>query len=459
MDYVDALSWLYSLSDWERGVGWSGRENPDERWKLGRTRLLLDLAGAPDRRMVCVLVAGTKGKGSTAAMLEAVLRSAGYRTGLYTQPHLHTFRERIAIDGYPVSRDHFATAATRMRGLVDEAQHSHPEAGEPTTFEVTTAMALDLFAQHGVEVAVLEVGLGGRLDATNAVDPVLSVVTSISYDHTEVLGNTLRAIAIEKAGIARPGRVLLSSPQRPAARRALAQSAATVGARLRFAEPLSPAPGEPEPWRTRALLAVADGPQPVSLALVGDHQRENAGTVVAAVGELGRLGLSVSPEAIRRGLESVRWPGRFELVPGPVPVVVDGAHNRASARCLAATLRRYASFRHLYLVLGTFRDKDIGGIVAELAPISYRTIVTSSSSPRAMPPEKIAAVFRRRGFSPLVRVGVDAAVAAALKEATDRDLVCITGSFSVVAEARAALGLAVETDELAAVALLRRPPV
>ncbi len=222
MDYTQALSWLFSFSDWERGIGWSRAAPAEEQWQLGRTRALLDLAGAPDRQMVCVLIAGTKGKGSAATMLESVLRSAGYRTGLYTQPHLHTYRERIVVDGSPVTREAFAAAVCRFQALLDKAgllATTRP----PTTFEITTAIALDLFARAGAQVAVLEVGLGGRLDATNAVDPAVSVITSISYDHTDVLGRTLGSIAREKAGIARPGRPLVCSPQRPAARRAPAR--------------------------------------------------------------------------------------------------------------------------------------------------------------------------------------------------------------------------------------------
>ena len=213
-----ALAWLYSLADQERGVGWNPRASPDSQWKLGRTRALLDLAGGPDRQLKIALVAGTKGKGSTCAMLASILDAAGARCGLYTKPHLQSYRERIRVDGTAVAPDDFAEAVERMRRLVRELPR---EAGEPTTFEVTTAMALEVFARQGCDMAVVEVGLGGRLDATNATDPLVSVITSISYDHTAILGRTLGAIAGEKAGILRSGCRAFVAEQRPAAGRPL----------------------------------------------------------------------------------------------------------------------------------------------------------------------------------------------------------------------------------------------
>ena len=210
-----ALEWLYSLADQERGVGWNPRASPESQWKLGRTRALLDLAGAPDRQLRIALVAGTKGKGSTCATLASILAAAGVRCGLYTKPHLQTYRERVRVDGRAISEWDFSEAVERMRGFVRDLPRA---AGEPTTFEVTTALALDFFARRECKIAVIEVGLGGRLDATNASDPYLSIITSISYDHTAILGRTLGVIASEKAGILRQGRTALLAEQRPTAR-------------------------------------------------------------------------------------------------------------------------------------------------------------------------------------------------------------------------------------------------
>src|SRR6266851_1791661 len=277
-----ALEWLFSLADQERGVGWNPRASPEEQWKLGRTRALLDIAGAPDRSLRIALVAGTKGKGSTCAMLASMLGAAGVRCGLYTKPHLQTYRERIRIDGTAISSDAFADAVRRMRGYLAALPAA---AGEPTTFEVTTALALEEFVRQRCDLAVVEVGLGGRLDATNATDPFVSVITSISYDHTAILGRTLAAIAREKAGIMRPGRPTLLAEQRPAAMRALRQACRDLGANCQVVPPLDH-----------------------GVPLAGTHQRQNAALAVAAA----RLMTDVDDEAVNHGLQRLRWPGRFE---------------------------------------------------------------------------------------------------------------------------------------------------
>src|SRR6266851_3241367 len=230
-----ALEWLFSLADQERGVGWNPRASPEEQWKLGRTRALLDIANSPDRTLKIALVAGTKGKGSTCAMLASILGAAGLRCGLYTKPHLQSYRERIRIDGTAITGGAFAEAVRRMQGYVARLPDA---AGEPTTFEVTTALALDEFVRQGCEVAVVEVGLGGRLDATNATDPFVSVITSISYDHTAILGRTLGAIANEKAGIMRHGRPALLAQQRPAAMAGLRRACRALGARCAVVPPM-----------------------------------------------------------------------------------------------------------------------------------------------------------------------------------------------------------------------------
>ncbi|MGH3032854.1 MAG: bifunctional folylpolyglutamate synthase/dihydrofolate synthase, partial [Gaiellaceae bacterium] len=276
----EALKWLYSLADMERGVGWDAASEPGEQWKLGRTRALLDLAGAPDRAMRCVLVAGTKGKGSTAAFLAALLHASGVRAGLYTQPHLQTYRERIRVDGAMIAPSAFESAVERERGLVDAFVARHPEAGAPTTFEVTTALAIDVFARSRCAVALLEVGLGGRLDATNATEPALSIIATIDRGHTDILGTRLERIAREKAGILRRGRVALIALQRPSARRALVAACREAGARCRWVDPL---------------------PEGTALALRGDCQRQNAALALAAAAEL-----SVRPRPAT--LRDLRWP-------------------------------------------------------------------------------------------------------------------------------------------------------
>ena len=412
------LAWLYSLADQERGVGWNPRASVDEQWKLGRTRALLDLAGAPDRRLRIALVAGTKGKGSTCAMLGSILGAAGVRCGLYTKPHLQSYRERIRVDGQAITPADFAGAVARMRRLVSALP---AEAGEPTTFEVTTALALDYFARRGCELAVVEVGLGGRLDATNATEPFVSVITSISYDHTAILGRTLGAIAAEKAGILRPGRRALLAVQRPAARRALARACRAVGAACRVVGPLE---------------AERD------LPLAGTHQRQNAALAIAAAECLA----GADGPTIARGLARLRWPGRFEVVPGPPPIVLDGAHNGASAAALAETLATFAAGRPVALVVGINRDKDARAVLRPLLALADEVWATQTrDNARALDAATLGRLCRRLG-APGTAVHVEADLTAVLdRAARPGAVVCVTGSLLLVGQARAALGL--ETPE------------
>ena len=400
-----ALAWLYSLADQERGVGWNPRASPDTQWKLGRTRALLDLAGAPDRRLRIALVAGTKGKGSTCAMLASILAAAGVRCGLYTKPHLQTYRERIRVDGQAIAPSDFEVMIERGRQLTNRLPAA---AGEPTTFEVTTALALDYFARMGCEVAVVEVGLGGRLDATNATDPELSVITSISYDHTAILGRTLGAIASEKAGILRRGHTALLAQQRRAAMRTLKKRCREIGADCRVVPPFDR-----------------------HVPLEGAHQRQNAGIAVEAA-KLLHAGLN--EEEIDRGLGQLRWPGRFEMV--SERLVLDGAHNGASAQALAETL----AGRRVQLVIGINRDKDARAVLRPL--VSRATCVwatQTTNNPRALPAADLAVLCRQLGANTLEVPRLDDALKRALQ--TERELVCVTGSLMLVGQARATLGL------------------
>jgi dihydrofolate synthase/folylpolyglutamate synthase len=399
-------------------VGWNPRARPEEQWKLGRTRALLDIAGAPDRRLRIALVAGTKGKGSTCATLASILGAAGNRCGLYTKPHLQTYRERIRIDGQAIEACAFEEAVGRMRSHVATLARRYPDAGEPTTFEVTTALALEEFARQACEMAVVEVGLGGRLDATNAVEPFISVITSISYDHTSILGRTLGAIASEKAGILRRGRPALLAQQRPAAMLALRRACREVGAVCEVVT--APSPGRP-------------------LALAGAHQQQNAALAVAAA----RVMTTVSDEAIDRGLQRVSWPGRFEVVAGRPSIVLDGAHNGASAEALAATLVDFAGGRPISLVVGINRDKDARAVVRPLVSIARSVLATQvPDNPRALDAVDLARVCRRVNADTRVEPDLRSAVQAARAEAANvGGLVCVTGSLMLVGQARASLGL------------------
>ena len=363
--------------------------------------------------MRIALVAGTKGKGSTCAMLASILGAAGVRCGLYTKPHLQAYRERIRVDGRAISACDFGVAAERLRSLLGGLPAA---AGEPTTFEVTTAMALDVFYRARCDVAVVEVGLGGRLDATNATDPWLSVITPISYDHTDVLGRTLGAIAAEKAGILRPGRRALLAVQRPAAARVLSRACRQVGA---VCETVPPLPPESD------------------LPLAGVHQRQNAALAVAAARGL----IHASDAAISRGLERVRWPGRFEVVPGQPPLVLDGAHNGASADALARTLREYAAGRRIGLVVGINRDKDARAVLRPLLALTDRVWATQTAdNRRALAAGELAQLCRRLGARAQAQPELAAALDRARGETRD-GVLCVTGSLMLVGQARDVLGL------------------
>jgi dihydrofolate synthase/folylpolyglutamate synthase len=409
-----ALTWLFSFADMERGVGWNPASSPAEQWKLGRTRALLDAAGAPDRRMRVVLIAGTKGKGSTAASLAALLSKAGVRAGLYTQPHLQSYRERIRVDGEAISADDLGALVERWRTVVERVALRHPDAGLPTTFEITTAMSLGHFVESGCAVAVLEVGLGGRLDATNATDPEISIVCTIDRGHTEILGTRIDAIAREKAGILRAGRVALLARQRPLAARALARACRVTGARCRTVEPLDPS---------------------VPLALRGVSQLQNAALAVAATRELG-----VAADLM--ALRALGWPGRMESPDLGWPVLLDGAHDAVSARALADELVT-RSAGDIELVIGMYRDKEATRILRPLLPLAHRVWATAPLGPRALPATELSRACRRIARVPLeVRPDLRAAIDDS-RAGSDGRLVVITGSLALVGQARDHLGLPV----------------
>lgn len=377
-----------------------------------RVRILLDAAASPDLAMTCVLVAGTKGKGSTAAFLASILAAAGIRAGLFTSPHLQSWRERIRVDGTAIRPDAFGEAVDGALGYVPALWRAGPRLGDPSAFELLVVAALSHFARERCTVAVLEVGLGGRYDATNAVDPAVSIVTSIGLDHVGVLGGTLERIALEKAGVMRTGRPALIARQEPSAARALSRVCRDLEARCRTVRPIGPA---------------------ARLGIAGTHQRQNAALARAAALELRQLGHSIDDRAIALGLRRVRWPARFEVVRGRPTVVLDGAHTRESIAALAATIRRTFPGRRIQLVFGCTSDRDPAAIAGPLLPLTSAIHATAASGPRALPPSAVAAALGGRAYR---------RVSDALEAATvGRDLVCVTGSMALVGEARAALDI------------------
>ncbi len=432
MNYQQTLDYIYSFVDY--GLKSRYKYSP-ETFDLTRMRTVLARLGDPQRRLSSVHVAGTKGKGSVSAMTASVLRVAGYRVGLYTSPHLHDFCERIQVDGQPIPLEGLAALTTELRPLFDSTPGI-------TTFEITTTLAHEWFARQRADFAVLEVGLGGRLDATNVLYPNVCAVTSISYDHTQQLGITLREIAEEKAGIIKPGAPVVSAPQPEEAAERIVAIARERGASLRllgrdwFVErgSFSLASQRFEVW--------FDG-QPrrqFEIPLLGAHQVDNAAVVVALIEELRRQGFAVSEEAICEGLATVHWPGRFEIFRlGEKTVVLDCAHNRDSAAKLAATLKENFPGARPVLIFGASNDKDINGMLAELLPMADRVIVAHADHPRASDAAQLAEAIQSTGVALLVNIAHTVSQALAEARSSPEPLILVTGSIFLVAEVRAEL--------------------
>ena len=438
-DYQRALDYLNSFIDYEKGMPHS---YSPVAFNLARAARLLAGLGQPQERYPNVLIAGTKGKGSTAAFLESILRAAGRRTGLYTSPHLHTWRERVQVDRRPIAKPSVAAWMERLRPLVEAMRGG--EQGPPTYYEISTALALGYFAEQGVDVAVLEVGLGGRLDATNVVTPSVAVITTIGYDHMEILGHTLGAIATEKAGIVKPAGWVVSAVQEPEAQAAIESACREREARLWVAAEEGARPVLPH---VGAALSYPVPPVPAMLSLHGRFQQGNARVAEAVVLALRAQGWDISDAAVSTGLRTARWPGRLEVVGTRPWLVLDGAHNVDSARALREALAEEFDYARLILVAGFSKGHDAAAFFGELAPTAAQVIVTASRHPRSAGTAEAVEAARQAGAAPREVVeDVAAALERARALATPDDLICVCGSLFVVAEVREALGLAEELD-------------
>ncbi len=418
-------------------------------FKLDRMRELLDRLGNPQRGLPIVHVAGTKGKGSTAAMVAAILTAAGYRTGLFTSPHLERVEERIVIDGRPCSAAELEEAVEQIRPTIETmdaegAKNNSPDHG-PTYFEIVTAAALCHFARQEVDAAVLEVGLGGRLDSTNVCTPIASIITSISLDHTKQLGDTLSAIAAEKAGIIKPGVPVISGVTADEPREVVRDVARQNGCRLfELGVDFDFAYHSPQHLEQAETMGRCDFScgatrlHDVAVGLLGRHQAANAALAIAAVEELRHNDWRISEAAIREGLATVVWPARIEVVGRRPTVVLDGAHNAASIDALVQVLDESFSARRRLLVFATTQEKDLQGMLTHLLGRFDHVIFTRYlNNPRGVAPERLQALAQQL-FG--VRYPVCASPAEAWKKvhclATPADLVCIAGSFFIVAEMR-----------------------
>jgi dihydrofolate synthase / folylpolyglutamate synthase len=452
---------------YDEAIGfWFGRVNYEQRsakpsdLKLDRMRALLECLGNPHENLRVVHVAGSKGKGSTSAMLAAVLRQARYRTGLFTSPHLCAIEERIQVDGVNISQDELARLMACVQRCVEVVDQRRPVgAAAVTFFEIATALGFLHFARRRVEVAVVEVGLGGRFDSTNLCRPALAIITSISHDHTQQLGNTLASIAGEKAGIVKRGRPTLSGARAPEARAVIRDVCRRQAAPLRELDTdihYRHTPGEVTADYTKLPRVEITTPRrhwpAMELGLLGDHQAANAALVVAAVEELRRQGMHMDDGAVSRGLANVRWPARLEVVGRRPLVVLDCAHNVASVEALISTLQ--ASFpqapgpsgvangtnrgRRRLLIFASSGDKDLPGIMQILAPhFTHAYLTRYGKNQRTAAPEQLLELWRRTSAQPAtVHANALQAWQVARAAAGPDDLICVTGSVFLAGELR-----------------------
>ncbi|MBM4016910.1 MAG: bifunctional folylpolyglutamate synthase/dihydrofolate synthase [Planctomycetes bacterium] len=436
--YESALRYLFSSTDYERMR--RVRYNADT-FSLDRMRRLLDLLGRPHEKFPSVHVAGTKGKGSTAAMVHAMAVEAGLRAGLYTSPHLADVRERIRVGREDISREDLARLIQAAR---PHAERLRAEGDPATFFEIFTALAFAHFARVRADLVAAEVGLGGRLDATNVLVPEVSVITAVSFDHTEQLGRTLAAIAGEKAGIVKPGVPAVSQPQDAEAMAVIEAAARRAGSPLVLV-----GRDVTYSWRPDAEAGRMGGRLSVRtplrtyddlfIPLMGEHQALNACAAVAAAERSGPLAARLTPDLARRGLAAVSWPGRMELLAGQPDVLLDGAHNRASMERLLEGLRRHFPGRPLVFIFASAADKDVDGMLEVLAGAAgcAGVVLTRTDNPRAADPADLAARLARLGR---IAAGTAADARAALRTAAGLAppdaLLVVTGSLYLVGEVR-----------------------
>ncbi len=459
MSYETAIASMFAL-------GHELANTPSHKFDLEHMRVLLREMNHPEREFPSVLIAGTNGKGSTAATLASILRASGLKTGLYTSPHLVRINERIRMSGVEISDDEFAGLHGEIDGIASRLVERGELPWHPSFFEMMTAIAFAFFAREQVDVAVLEVGMGGRLDATNVVEPVVSVITDISLDHQKFLGNTVGEIAREKVGIIRRGGVVVTLPQQPEANDVIGNTILDLDAvgvsAVQYVPPVSPGSGDYlVPSRERDFTTEGTGEHRgdlcryplqimgtkilVETPLVGRHQLRNVALAIAAAEELGKKGFSgITPASIERGIRETRWPGRFQVVParaGSPELILDVAHNPAGAWALRSTLSERYDDRPLVFVFGAMRDKAISEMTEILFPLAARVIATRPENPRAASAEEIREAASRTGTEVETISDVKAALETALAGATGKAVVVVTGSIYLVGEAMRLLKL------------------
>ena len=439
MDYRESIAQLLTLVDHERNLVTGPRQKAI--YDLTRMEALLGRLGSPENQVPAVHIAGTKGKGSTAALCDAALHAAGLSTGFYSSPHLHTFRERIRRNSEPISQGEFAALVEGLWPFHEEFKRD-PAIGPLTLFEFLTGMAFQCFAENRTDVQIVEVGLGGKLDATNALDAGVCVITSISLDHMAILGDTIGEIAADKAGIIKPGSTVVIAPQTPEALSPILAACQEkdaapilVGRDVTWEEGRSGTDGQHFKVRGR------NGEYELYMPLLGTHQLENAASAVAALEALGSQGIDVSAKAMEVGFEKVSWPCRMEILSRSPLLVADGAHNVYSVESLLTSLPDYLEYDRLILVAGFSRDKNVEGMARALGEKADIIVATASRHPRSMQAVEVADLFPESGKPVLASTPAEA-LGIAMKIAEKKDLVLATGSLFLAAEIReVALGI------------------
>jgi len=443
MSYQRTVEQLYAL-------GHELAATPAHKFDLTYVREMLEAMGHPERRFASVLIAGTNGKGSTAATLASILRAAGYKSGLYSSPHLVRINERIRVGSEEISDAEFGAVHDRVERIAQQLLHAGRLPWHPSFFEMLTVMAFEYFASVGVEIAVLEVGMGGRLDATNVVEPAISVIADISLDHQKYLGDTIAEIAREKTGIIRKRGVVVTLPQHPQANDVIGHAIVDSGARgvsaAKYVPPVSPGAAvylaghtAAVPGRSRYPLTVRGEEIEVDSPLAGRHQLRNIALAIATAEELGHFGFRVTPRQIEQGIRETHWPGRFQVLPPSAAtydreMVLDVAHNPAGAWALRSALSENFPGRELTFVFAALRDKAIQEISEVLFPIAQQVVLTHVNNPRAATTDELMQAASRTGALLYAEDDVAAALARARELSNPAGLIVVTGSIYLVGE-------------------------
>ncbi len=422
MNYEAAMAYIQNTAKFGSSLG------------LERTLKILELMGNPQDKIKCIHVAGTNGKGSTTAMITGILAEAGYRTGMYTSPFLEEFEERIQVDGKNIGKDDLARTVTEVSEAVDKVISLGFD--HPTEFEIITCAMFKHFFDASVDYAVVEVGLGGRLDSTNVITPVLSVITSISLDHTGVLGDTLREIAAEKAGIIKKGVPVVSYPQEEEAERVIADACRRLGCELVSVRPDSGEFLEVKGLTQKIRVKTAKEVYEPELSLLGKHQIMNCAVAVTAAEKLQELGLGISRDNIISALGKVKWIGRLEVLKENPLVVIDGAHNIAGITLLSESLDTYFRYEKLILIIGILKDKQVEDMIKMIAPQAYRVIAVTPNSGRAESSEELNEVILEYNRNSEACDDYSEAYEKALGYAGRNDLVLVCGSLYMIGDMR-----------------------